>query len=72
MNYLVAVASGPCVFNDTSELAIQCTENAECVKRGLFSECKCQAGFIQTVEGDCVKVFGSECEMDSDCDRVGP
>jgi len=67
----VALASGPCVFNDTSELAVQCTKNAECVD-GTFPECKCKPGFLQTVDGDCVNVYGSPCSIDSECDQVGP
>lgn len=63
MLFSVSIASGPCEFNNTSELAIQCTINAECVRRGQFSECKCIHGFLQTVDGDCVKVFGSPCEV---------
>ncbi len=34
-----------------------------CSKRGHNAECKCKPGFLQTIEGECVKTIGSDCEV---------
>lgn len=61
----VSLASGPCYLNEneTSEFAIFCTNNAECVMRNMITECRCKPGYLQTELGTCVKVHGSTCEV---------